>query len=223
MRKNRRVYLSIDLDYWRFTQTNAGCTRFFRQVFACELPVFVALHHHHLLRDINARVDDLDAVLNVDFHSDLVDNLPDCFGPTPLNEGTWANHVAFRHRGNFEWRYPSKVCLKCGVGYCHDSKNPFQPRKSRQVCGWKSATHQQHLRKIPWEQIAAIGVCISPTWMPHGFRYVEFPMNALGAWGWVGRNSRYDHCTGRFFFDEHQPANGVGNYEPYLTYPKSVL
>src|SRR3972149_3365011 len=113
-----KIYLSIDLDYWRHARERRYVLDFFRKVKALRLPVLVAFYHHHLIDDINDRCQWLDRIINVDYHSDIVDGT---FGDDDFrfNEGSWANFIHFRCDGTFEWRYPKLRCLSTGEGYCH--------------------------------------------------------------------------------------------------------
>ena len=143
-----RTYLSIDLDYWR---TSGTPDRFFRRVFNLGLPIFVCPFHEQLLPRINQS--GCDRLINVDAHADIVDD------PCPLEEGTWANFVTWRHQGAFEWRYRSEDDL--AEGYCHGYENPFQV----DCCGWKRVTLKCGLGGIPWKAISSVGVCLSTAWL----------------------------------------------------------
>lgn len=207
-----RTYLSIDFDYWRHFDKEWYARRFFKRVWALKRPIFVALHHHHLLQDINRRR--LDAVINVDFHSDIVEEEQESeyFAPLVLNEGTWANFVEHQERMTFEWRYPDELCLDCGTGYCHQIRNPFEERCTR----WQRVKKKEGLARIPWSTIKAVGVCLSPSWLDNKWA-MSYPIKCLGLYDWFGRWLVYDDFRAPTDMDAE---NGVGIFQPYLTRPK---
>jgi hypothetical protein len=217
-----RVYLSIDLDYWRRIPERRFAVNFFKKVQArvklARLPVLVALHHHHLIDDINSRCEWLDRVINVDYHSDIVDRHPG--EPLELNEGTWANFVYFRGDSTFEWRYPEANCLKEREGYCHHNANPFKKPK---VCGWKRAIHRQGLGHIQWDNIHAVGIVLSPGWLGN-IATIDSILEGLHLYEWYGRWTVWKNCYG---YDENEMEedmeNGTGLWVPRLTSLDFVL
>lgn len=210
-----RAYLSIDLDYWCKFTTPHSARAFFQRVWKLRLPIMVALHHHHLLDDINKRAQDLDTVINVDFHSDIADDIRDT--AMELNEGTWANFVHFRGDGTFIWRYPEEECLDDRHGYCHEGVNPFDEPS---VAGWKRARKMQGLARMPWKSIEAVGVCLSPYWLNQGKWAVVYPLAALELFDWLGRWTVYDGCNAS---DCPDAEKGEGVYTPHLTFPRLVV
>jgi hypothetical protein len=211
-----KTYLSIDLDYWRrdFDREPWHAKRFFKRVWLLGLPIRVALHHHHLIRDIN-RIKDLDKVVNVDYHSDIVEEHED-YPHLELTEGTWANYVEHRRNMIFEWRYPSEECLDCGTGYCHTYRNPFE----EDCTPWWSVRKKEGVARIPWSEICAVGVCLSPGWLDSKW-VVNYPMECLQLYEWLGRWSVYEEsgCSDGLTDAE----NGTGIFKPRLTRPKCVL
>jgi hypothetical protein len=174
-----------------------------------------ALHHHHLLEDINKRAEQLDTVINVDWHSDISDDIRS--DPLELSEGTWANFIHFRCDGTFIWRYPDEKCLDASVGYCHEAVNPFEEPS---IAGWKRTRKIQGLARIPWDSICAVGVCLSPFWLGSGKWAVVYPLAALELFDWLGRWLVYDNCNAS---DCPDAEKGEGVYTPRLTYPKLVV
>ena len=147
------LYLSIDLDYWAYRQRR-DVDSFFKQVFALKLPVFCVAYHHHLLDHINQAK--YDKIINVDYHADICDDGPGL----ALNEGVWANYVT--HKDTYVWRYPSEECLSHATGYCHDDTSPFEQPA---VAGWNDTEKKLGLRGIPWQEVTAVGVCLSKYWL----------------------------------------------------------
>lgn len=172
-----KAYLSIDCDYWRRHQDPRSCTAFFQEVWKLGLPIYVAMFHHHLLPHINSF--NCDTLINVDFHSDLVDL--DIGRATPFNEGTWGNFIDWRYDGTFVWRYPSSECLEIGRGYCHYKCNPFQ---EPWVAGWQFTKKRPGLWGVPWQHVKAVGVCLSPDWLGNTDAIAE-PLTKLHVNHWL--------------------------------------
>ncbi len=171
------VYLSVDLDYWRRQRDPKSCTAFFQEVWKLGLPICVAMYHHHLLPHMNGQ--DCDTLVNVDYHSDIVD--PDPGRALDFTEGSWANFVDWRYSSRFIWRYPLPECLGVGRGYCHEKRNPFDKPG---IAGWNYAQKRLGLYGIPWRHIKAVGVCLSPDWLGHTDALVE-PLNKLRLTRWL--------------------------------------
>ena len=179
-----KVYLSIDLDYWRRQRAPNTCTAFFQEVWKLGLPIYVAMYHHHLLPHINAQ--DCDTLVNVDYHSDLVDLDPGRI--LDFQEGTWGNFVDWRHRGTFIWRYPFPECLHIGAGYCHDTRNPFEdPTAAR----WQRTQKRRGLYGVPLQRVKAVGVCLSPNWLGRTDVLTE-PLTQLRIGRWLADVYRAD-------------------------------
>ncbi len=208
-----KAYLSIDLDYWCQRGEPHHVRAFFQRVWKLNLPITVALHHHHLLESINRRRG-LDTIINVDYHSDVAE---DARGFTcDLNEGTWGNFVDFQSKGTFIWRYPNEVCLSHDTGYCHTYLNPFE----EQCTGWRSIKKKQGLARIPWHDICAVGVCLSPCWLERPW-VMSYPIETLGMVEWMGRWMIYcNNCNGSMANENRSAENGTGKYKPRLTRPK---
>lgn len=199
-----RAYLSIDLDYWRLDSKTCDVKCFFRRVFELGLPICVALHHHHLLDDINDRR--LDTLVNVDYHSDIVDEFVE------LSEGNWANFVQFKKHGTFVWRYPNKKCLNKDAGYCHDKKNPF----TRKCSGWHHVKKKEGIARISWSKISAVGVCLSPAWLGDPSIVGEI-IETLELMEWMGYWATYGNYSS---FSKHKEAEeGTGRFAPYIIEP----
>jgi len=182
------TYLSIDLDYWRFHYASVGCTRFFQRVWRLGLPIYVTIHHHYLIPHIDES--GCERIVNVDWHSDLAES------PNPisdrLNEGVWGNYVSWRKEGWFDWRYPSEQCTESGPrrGYCHDEINPFFDPS---VAEWHKATKRLGLSGLPWGEINAVGVCLSPAWIG-GRGVLHEPITRLGLQTLLRRQD-WDHLV----------------------------
>jgi len=208
------VYLSIDLDFWCDEITPYSATRFFRRLLShFGRPIMVALHHHHLVDHINS-VTGLDTVINLDYHSDLMDELGDSL---TLEESNWANFINFQNfrfkRGTYVWRYPDEKCLDQDTGYCHRVDNPFEER----CTGWAHVKKKEGLARIPWDCIREVGVCLSPKWLLDNPKVVNYPIEIFNLYDWVGRWWVRDNLPDS---DISDMGNGTGIFQPRLIRPK---
>jgi len=188
-RNPKKIYLSIDLDYWRYHTTPESCTSFFQQVWQLKLPVHVAAYHHHLLPHVNSF--DCNTLINVDYHSDLCD-LP--AGRTiDFTEGTWINFVDWRFWGTFTWRFPTTRCLNGRGGYCHVDRNPFEDASAAR---WDKVQKRVGLWGIPWHRVKAVGVSVSPNWIGSAQVLME-PLSRLRITRWLKDYARQDESMRR--------------------------
>ena len=199
-----KVYLSIDLDYWRAERSAKAATRFFKKLFGeLDLPIMTALHHHHLIPHTNSF--DVDTVINIDAHSDISDRGE----KMTLDEGNWVNFVEGRKRSTYVWRYPRNSCLTHHSGYCHHGLNPFETDCTE----WARVKKTRGLARIPWSNVVGVGVCLSPEWLDENQEVVSYPIEALdflelcGKW-WV--------YGGRFRVNKASMEKGTGIFAPRL-------
>lgn len=164
------IYLSVDLDYWT-TQTKRKDTqnlnRFVDRLLQSTTNIRFYRDHHHLLRHINRL--QFNQIINVDYHSDLTNEALLRSTKERLEIGNWANFVQAKETKEFLWLYPSEESRD--NGFCHsknsettpsrqyDSLSPFRKvnwpyAKVSMLHGWEG--------RIPWCQIVAAGVCLSP-------------------------------------------------------------
>ena len=159
------TYMSVDLDYFR---EGHSPTAFMRRVFALGVEMLVVAQHDQLLDHVNQSC--CRTLVNVDAHSDIVDD------PCDFNEGTWVNHVSWRAEGTYEWRHPPGYDVH---GYCHARVNPF-----REPCsGWQSVRRKQGLAGIPWSEISHVGICLSSRWLDEA--RVQPIVERLGVSKWL--------------------------------------
>jgi len=203
-----KVYLSIDLDYWKAERTPGAATRFFKKLYQkFNRQIMVAFYHHHLVSHVNSV--GIDTVINLDSHSDLSDNRLNM----ALEEGNWVNFVNCREHGTYVWRYPRDSCLTRHTGYCHLDNRPIEKVRS----GWAHVKIKRGLARIPWDKIAAVGVCLSPEWLDENQGVVSYPIETLNYLEWCGRWWIYG---GRFRSGGNNMDNGTGIFRPRLTSPK---
>jgi hypothetical protein len=168
-----RVYLSIDADFWNGIDTTpliASMEQMLLRVKQLKVPILFAENHEQLLMHMNWF--DYETLVNVDYHSDLLNNSPDRDPHMDLNCGTWGNFVKkeIREYGQFVWVYPRSKCRTVNEGYVHDfrSINPFHRRageESLRVSGWYEAREiHQHIPPIVWKTTLAVGICESPSY-----------------------------------------------------------
>ena len=168
------TYLSVDLDYWGAAPYAQGVTKFLTRVRNLKLPIFCAVHHHHILEHVNENP--CDCLVNTDWHSDLSNDDPSLL----LNCGTWANYVEWANDAHFEWRHPQAKVGK--YNYCHGDKNPFE----EPCTPWRKVTKRQGLRNLPWSDIKAIGLCVSPDYVDNRV-YIEPAIRLLNLYEIIGR------------------------------------
>jgi len=157
-----KSYLSIDLDFWTTHDNGRSAGQFFNKVFALNVPILFVHEHEELLQDINKSKSDI--LYNVDYHSDLCSDNELIKGEKP-NDGTWANFVSWKRRGEYIWICPNiKTCYKGGKGdgiCCGDWR--LDPFKTKKESFWKSVSLTQKLNTIDWRTVKQVGVCLSPS------------------------------------------------------------
>jgi hypothetical protein len=161
----RRTYLSVDIDYWDRGDQRMACTRFIRRALRLRVPTLVVLNHDELLADVDRS--GCRRVEHVDYHSDVADHPQECCskGHTDcvsckelhLDEGTWLSFVRWRKHGELLWRLPTWKCYRNGWGTCHGDRDPFK----EPVSGWAQIGMQQGLHRVPWRDVARVGIAIS--------------------------------------------------------------
>jgi hypothetical protein len=156
-----KAYLSIDLDFWNGEDFPE---KYFDRLLNTGLPITIVDEHHHLLQHIKQF--EFDTIVNVDFHSDIVDNDKDEKGrfniSTELQCGTWANHIDGKNK-HFIWSMPNIACYTKKTGTCHLDYNPFNFKNPERVCGWTRVS-----RRVRWhpryKELVAIGIATSFGW-----------------------------------------------------------
>ena len=136
------IFLSIDLDYFR---TGTEPERFLNRVIKLRKPIEIVKDHHELLNHMNSF--SYDCLINIDWHSDLVENLPKM---PPFDCGTWGNFIKESNRNHFIWIYPAQSCVagrdnSSSTGYCNAwaDYNPFLVRNTKKVCGWERVSKRR--------------------------------------------------------------------------------
>lgn len=180
-----KYYLSIDADYWNglfpyhgwaicqkeYLKLECSIRNTLLKLKQLHVPVKVKKDHHELLEHMNGFK--FDALVNIDYHADLCDGIPETGSLDNFNCGTWGNYISMeiKERGTFIWVYSAddSVFGRCNSdgskGYCNDNprKNPFLTKDSANICGWKKT--KQVKRRLPknlWDNIVAAGICYSP-------------------------------------------------------------
>jgi hypothetical protein len=171
----KHTYLTVDLDYWYSRRVTGTGLDFIKQLFSLNRQMKVFTEHHLILRDIDRQYK---KVINVDFHSDLVDR-----ASGRVNCGTWANYFPGRQDAEFEWRYPNRCrCLVEGMGLCHPDEdedgneccddcydrtrngNKFDPFYHPEFWTWKNVSRQQGVNGLDLKDVDKISFILSPTW-----------------------------------------------------------
>ena len=155
-------YLSIDLDYWADFSVENGSKKmiaFLEKVMELDVPINVVAYHDDMTKYINRIHTDIERVINVDTHSDIVDK--DYFnGSRYLDEACWANFIKGKREKENLWNHPDAECR----GRCDRYEDPFT-NKSLEICGWGKCKHKRGLpSRSQMEEVIAVGICISPNW-----------------------------------------------------------
>lgn len=179
--RDPQTLVTIDLDYW--SQKKFGVyakktlNRYLRAARIQNAPIFSIIEHHDILF-VAKKFKECTHILNIDFHSDITDfpnfkkrrkniKIP---GKVELNCGTWANHIPWKNKLCFEWRYPDKNCFGQDIGRCDVSKDsglftPAPSRKPKIATGWKEVKHKTKIPpKVP-ANIKALVICLSPDYL----------------------------------------------------------
>lgn len=199
----RDTYLSVDLDYWTARPEDFGgidsadvaASDFLRRVRAWSPSVILCADHDQFVPHVNGVFPTpIRRVINIDYHSDL----PDWGAATPfpeLNEGTWGLYVSMPHTKAFEWRSATKDRMperRC----CSNPSDPAtDPFITEGLTPYHAVEHRTGTQGIPWGQIAAAGVCISPAWwgsatLLEGDICMPRTLKVLGLRGVVSTSSR---------------------------------
>lgn len=171
----KHTYLTVDLDYWYSRKVTGTGLDFIKSLLALNRPMKIFTEHHLILKDIDRQYQ---KVVNVDFHSDLVDRVsgfPNC--------GTWANYFPGRQNAVYEWRYPNEMeCVTFGRGLCHPDEdengeecynecydktrdgNRFDPFSHPEFWTWKNVSRKQGLNKLNLKDVDKISFILSPIW-----------------------------------------------------------
>ena len=164
------TYLSVDLDNWMNREFPSN---FLNKIKKLEVPVAVSVHHHELLPHMNY-FKQCRRLINVDMHADICGN---CV-PNNLNCGTWGNFVRWRNQKDtsFIWCYPEPTCVKGRTNWdgcwcdSEPNTNPFFCKSPQELCGWGKVSRRRIpiLRQEELNNIAAVGICLSPDYLyPH--------------------------------------------------------
>lgn len=163
----KKVYLSVDLDYWTGDiRTKRGMEQFVNKIidkYEEGMPVKLVLDHHRLLNHVNKF--EVDTLINVDYHSDIVEETAN----ESLDCGSWITFVRDKGEMHVTWCAPNyKECVTHGAGRCDDWFGPYNTQEGvlerPEIAGWKSIYTTEGVGCIPWGNVVAIGVAVSPNY-----------------------------------------------------------
>lgn len=179
------THLTIDLDYFLYPNSEASwedCIHILSTVKEMSIPLIVKEEHHNILPYINKFK--FDKIINVDYHSDIVHDIPleDDDTKLDLNCGTWANFYKHRENCIFEWRHPVKKIDFTNL--CDDS---FKGLRKKWI-NYFDVKHGYGFLKFP-EDLHSISIALSKDycdddlfdsitrefgWLCHGYkRYMK--------------------------------------------------
>jgi hypothetical protein len=161
-----KSYLSLDLDFFLIkfisddTRSSWGYNlySFMDRLISLNKPIDMVVSHQELVPFIKKHI--YEKIYNVDFHSDICHEL--LGSETPFNEGTWANFIPYTNLNTeFQWNYPStELCYDSEQGICDTHPKKWCPN----LMPYKKVTRVQGLKKIDYDTVERIGICISPYW-----------------------------------------------------------
>jgi hypothetical protein len=168
------TYLSIDLDYWSEKPTDRQMFPFVTKALGLGVPTLLVRDHHLLTPHAN-KFAQCDTLINVDFHDDIVARkVPAKEVKVYLEEGTWVSYVKWRGQATFEWRFPASRCHVRKLGLC-DYGCGFMVEHHRDIygqdshlTGWDRVTRKHGLAHIPWSDVVAVGISLSPGYLNIG-------------------------------------------------------
>ena len=160
-----KTYLSIDLDFWNhrsLTELEKVLLRVKEVVEKRELPFAIVDQHHRLVRHIDRC--ECERVINMDYHSDIVNKPFPCENEMSFNCGSWANFVRKKLRKEYVWLYPKNTKMKWA--YCHWPQHyRFSPFHDPSQAGWESVRKEAvPVRSFPWDifyGLSGIGLAMS--------------------------------------------------------------
>ncbi len=161
-----RTYLSIDLDYWSNHETDRSMRLFVEHALNLNVPTLLVREHHWLLKHINKHP--AEHLINADHHDDIATRW-DWQGFTEYcmdrpNEGTWASFVDWKRGSVFEWRYPNNgKAGSCRYGICDEERDVYNGQG--RLTGWGWVIKRRGLVDIPWDDVIAVGIAISPSYL----------------------------------------------------------
>lgn len=181
-----KVFLSVDIDFWRFNVPARHClTNLFK---ACgTIPVIAVNSHEQMLGAVNAS--GANHLINVDEHDDNYWGRTETPG---LNDGNWIAHVSWRKLGTFTWvsSYPD---VQNHNTHYHKESWDYKSQWSTNelVCADQYIDLGQYLKNC-----VGIGVCLSPGYAPTSVQEIlkeltlRYGIPILGEDPWNGENRR---------------------------------
>lgn len=151
------TYLSLDVDYWGMAGSDRHMFPFVQRVLELKKPTLVVRDHDKLLPHIDKYP--CDRLINVDYHDDIVYRSAQDIGTGKLpEEGTWASYVAWRENAWFQWLHPHDK-ERILEGLCDPVEDVYADGSGT---GWKRVTKRRGTSTIPWDDIVAVGIALSP-------------------------------------------------------------
>lgn len=168
------VYLSIDLDFFPFLNSRIvfknKCRQLINKALSLKVDTLVVDAHHGLIKHVsNSKKYGVDHLINIDYHDDIV-ALNNININNEEEEGAWVSHISWKRNGTYEWRYPNKTeCVELKWGIC--DRNETSVYNNPSMTGWKIIKKRQGISDLPWDNIKAVGICLSGYWLIRGGIY----------------------------------------------------
>lgn len=197
-----RIFLSIDIDFWRLNVPAREClTTLFKR--CRDIPLLAVTSHEQLLGVVDRS--GANHLVNVDEHDDLV-NLK-----KEVTDGNWVGHVSWKGSGTYTWvgsydqplnfnTHPRGLVRADRLGRVDLALNPPSSPWD-EGSGWQKTAFVHADQYVDLCQYLAncvgIGVCLSPGYTPLRVQGIlqqltrEHGVAILGEDPWKGMNARY--------------------------------
>jgi hypothetical protein len=163
----KKTYLTIDLDFFNASELNLFEILDNIKSKSKIQKAFLVSAHHQVLNHLN-KMNDINHVINMDYHSDICGFKERVSRDKFLDCGTWGYFVNknISKKSTFSWVFPTRKCESYWTGYCWTDRfqNPFSNIKNH---NWAS-THKSKFKSIPYDEIKYLSICISPHWTNSG-------------------------------------------------------
>ena len=152
------TYITIDLDFFNASKLNLLDIVDDLKRKSNIKEMFLVSAHHKVLKHLN-KMDDVNHVINMDYHSDICKKHKD----VGLNCGTWGCFVRkdIKSKGQYSWLYPRTKCESHSEGYCwsNENENPFKENNHE----W-NFMYKGKFSSLPYNEIKYASLCLSPAY-----------------------------------------------------------
>lgn len=163
------TFLSIDLDYWdciydfrRNKKFSINRYDLFKEIYNRKIPFQVYFNHDEMVDQINESK--CNKIINIDFHSDLVDKKD--FILCGLNEGTVFNAIHDFEEKEYIWLMPyRKVGIVNELGRCDQDNYNEENCWIKENFIYKNQIKSAGSKWLKLDDVKEIGICFSQNWV----------------------------------------------------------